>query len=151
MAALGAGVVMQKFPRAPLPAEDAAKRLRQMKELVRPIKAHETTKPRDQPAVEAYELRVLPQPVHRYAEAKSGLIDGGMFIIAYGLNPEILVLVEARREGSSEPAWHCGFAPISLTNVHVDLDSKEIWSHRGGRSKGPDDIYWLFTRPIQGE
>ena len=38
----GAGVVMQKFPKAPLPAEDATKRLRQMKELVRQIKAYET-------------------------------------------------------------------------------------------------------------
>jgi hypothetical protein len=147
----GAGVVMQKFPNAPLPADDATKRLRQMKELVRPIKAHESTKPRDHPSVERYELRVLPQPVHRYADAKSGLIDGGMFIIAYGLNPEVVVLVEARSEGSSAPAWHCGFAPIALADLHVDLESKEIWSHRGGRTKGPEDTYWLFTRPIEGE
>ena len=41
-----AGVVMQTFPKAPLPAEDATKRLRQMKELVQPIKAHETSRPR---------------------------------------------------------------------------------------------------------
>ncbi len=147
----GAGVVMQKFPKAPLPALDATKRLRQMKELVRPIKAHENTKPRDHPSVERYELRVLPQPVHRYADAKSGLIDGGMFIIAYGLNPEIVLLLEARSEGSAEPAWHCGFAPIALAELHVELDDNEIWSHRGGRSKGPDDTYWLFTRPIEDE
>jgi hypothetical protein len=146
-----AGIVMQKFPKAPLPAEDATKRLRQMKELVRQFKAHETTKPRDHPAVERYELRVLPQPVHRYADPQSGLIDGGMFIIAYGRNPEVVLLVEARREGSSDPEWHCGFAPISLAQLHVDLDSKEIWTYRGGRSKGPDDTYWLFTRPIAGE
>ena len=46
----GAGVVMQKFPKAPLPADDATKRLRQMKELVRQIKAHETSRPADQPS-----------------------------------------------------------------------------------------------------
>ena len=40
---------MQKFPKAPLPAEDATKRLRQMKELVRQIKAYEYFKPRNQP------------------------------------------------------------------------------------------------------
>ena len=44
---------MQKFPRVPLPAEDATKRLRQMKELVRQLKAYENYKPRDHPAVEA--------------------------------------------------------------------------------------------------
>ena len=60
-----------------------------------------------------------------------------MFLIAYGLNPELVMLVEARREGSSGPAWYCGFAPISMMDLHVDFESKEIWSHRGGRAKGP--------------
>ena len=55
-----------------------------------------------------------------------------MFIISYGLNPELVLLVEARREGSSEPAWHYGFARISIAELHVDFESKEIWSHRGG-------------------
>src|SRR5262245_23299348 len=34
------GVVMQKFPKARVPAEDASRRLRQMKELVQQIKAY---------------------------------------------------------------------------------------------------------------
>jgi hypothetical protein len=146
----GAGVVMQEIPKAPVPADDATKRLRQMKDLVRQMKAHEISRPRGQSPSERYELRLLPQPVHRYEDAKSGLIDGGMFIIAYGLNPEVVMLVEARREASSGPAWHCGFAPISTAELHVDFENKEIWSHSGGL-KGSDDTYWLFTRPIVGE
>ena len=102
---------MQKFPKAPLPAEDATKRLRQMKELLRQIKAFEYFKPGNQIKIfeyfrpgnqikrERYELRTLPQPVHRYADARSGLIDGGMFIISYGLNPEIVLLLETRAGG----------------------------------------------------
>jgi hypothetical protein len=147
----GAGVVMRKFPQAPPPAEDAAKRLRQMRELVRQIKAYEFFKPEDHPSVERYELRVLPQPAHRYADATAGLIDGGMFIISYGLNPELVLLVEARREGSSAPAWYCGFARIAVAKLHVDFDGKEIWSHPGGYPKGSDDIYWVFTKPAGGE
>jgi hypothetical protein len=147
----GTGVVMQKFPKAPPPAEDAAKRLRQMRELVRQIKAYEFFKPENQPSVERYELRVLPQPAHRYADAGAGLIDGGMFIISYGLNPELVLLVEARREGSSVPAWYCGFARIAVAKLHVDFDSKEIWSHPGGYPQGPHDIYWVFTKPAGGE
>ncbi len=144
------GAPMQKFSKAPVPAKDAASRLRQMKDLARQIRAHEKTLPRDQSAVERYELRVLPQPVHRYADAKSGLIDGAMFIIAYGRNPEIVMLVEAHSEGSSEPAWHCGFARVAAWNTHVEFDGKEIWSG-GGYPKGPDDTYWLFTRPVLDE
>jgi hypothetical protein len=147
----GTGVVMQKFPNAPSPAEDPAKRLRQMRELVRRIKAYEFFKPEDHPSVERYELRVLPQPAHRYADAKADLIDGGMFIISYGLNPELVLLVEARREGSSAPAWHCGFARIAVAKLHVDFDSKEIWSHPGGYPQGSHDIYWVFTKPAGGE
>ena len=106
------------------------------------------TSPAASVAVERYELRVLPQPVHRYADAKSGLIDGAMFIIAYGRNPEIVMLIEAHGEGSSEPAWHCGFARVAAWSTHVEFDGKEIWSG-GGHPKGSDDTYWLFTRPVQ--
>jgi hypothetical protein len=146
-----AGIVMQKFPKAPLPADDATKRLRQMKELVRQIKAFEYFKPLNQRSRERYELRVLPQQVHRYSNANSGLIDGGMFIISYGLNPEIILLVEARVEGSSGPAWYYTFARTSIAELHVDFETKPIWSHPGGFSKGPHDIYWTFAEPIKSE
>jgi hypothetical protein len=145
------GVITQKFPKAPLPADDATKRLRQMKDLVRQIKAFEYFKPPNQRARERYELRVLPQQVHRYANANSGLIDGGMFIISYGLNPELILLVEARVEGSSGPAWYYSFARIAIAELHVDFESRPLWSHPGGFSKGPHDIYWTFTEPIKGE
>jgi hypothetical protein len=144
----GAGVVMHKFPKAPLPADDASTRLRQMKDLVRQIKAHENFKPREDASIERYQLRVLPQPVHRYEDAKSGVIDGGLFIIAYGQNPEIALLVEATREGPSQPAWHFGCARIAIAEVHVDFDNKELWSHKGGNPSGPDDTYCIFMKPI---
>jgi len=147
----GAGVVMQKFPKAPLPGDDATKRLRQMKELVRQIKAYEYFKPFNEPTRQRYELRTLPQLIHRYANAKSGLIDGGMFIISYGVNPELVLLLEASREGASGPAWYYGFARIAVAEVHVDFESKEIWSHPGGYPRGPDDTYWTFTKPIEGQ
>jgi hypothetical protein len=146
-----AGVIMRKFPKAPLPADDAMKRLRQMKELVRQIKAHEYFKPPDQATRERYELRPLPQQFHRYADANAGLIDGGLFLISYGLNPELVLLVEARREGSSEPAWYYGLARIAIAELHVDFEGKALWSHPGGFSRGPQDIYWTFAKPIKGE
>jgi hypothetical protein len=143
----GAGVVMRNFPKAPSPGEDVPARLRQMRELVRQVKAYEFFTPGQAPTPERYELRILPQPVHRYADANSGLIDGGLFMVSYGLNPELVLLVEARRENSSKPAWSYGVARISIAQVHVDFDGKEIWSHPGGYSKGPQDIYWIFTKP----
>jgi hypothetical protein len=122
-----------------------------MKELVRQIKAFEFFKPDDQPSIERYELRILPQPVHRYADERSGLIDGAIFIISYGQNPELVLLVEARREGSKAPVWSFGVARISIAEVHVEFQGKEIWSHPGGYSRGPDDTYWMFSKPAAGE
>ena len=120
-----------------------------MRELVRQIKAYEFFAPDNEPTPRRYELRILPQPVHRYADANSGLIDGGLFMISYGLNPELVLLVEARRENSSRSAWWYGVARISIAQVHVDFDGKEIWSHPGGASRGPRDTYWVFTRPAR--
>ena len=116
VAAIRRGVVMQKFPKAPLPAEDATKRLRQMKELVRQIKAYEYFKPPDQPPLERYELRVLPQPVHRYADAKSGLIDGGMFIICVRVEP-----------GASCCWWKHAVRAPSAAGVALRLRTDRRW------------------------
>jgi len=144
-----AGVVMRNFPGAPLPEENALKLFMQMKELVRHIKAHEVLEPRNKLTRERYELRALPSPVHRYSDEASGLIDGAIFLLSYGVNPELVLLVEARREGSSGPAWSYGFGRIAIAEVHVDFKAKEIWSHPGGSSGGPRDTYWVFTLPRQ--
>ena len=142
---------MRDLPGAPAPASDPAKRLMQMKELVRELRAHEFFKPDDQPEPRRYELRVLPVPVHRYSDEASGLVDGGMFIIAYGLNPELVLLVEASRKGAAGTAWTYGLGRVAIAELHVDFKGKEIWSHPGGYSRGPQDTYWLFSKPAQGE
>ena len=52
-----------------------------------------------------YELRLLAQPVLRCSDPKSGLIDGTLFLLVYGTNPEVVLLIEASKEGASEPTW----------------------------------------------
>jgi hypothetical protein len=133
-------------PKAPKPADDAAKRLRQMKEIARRFKAHEFTSPTQGTSPERYELRVLPQPVHRYADPASGLVDGALFIIAYGLNPELALQIEARREGSGEPAWVYGLSRISAAEVHVQIDGNDVWVRQVSFG-GARDHYTIFGMP----
>jgi hypothetical protein len=147
----GPGVVMVDLPGASPPADGAAKRLRQMKELVGQVKAYEFFEPDNAIGLQRYELRILPQPLQRYADPDSGLIDGGLFLISYGQNPELVLVVEARRKEGAAPRWTFGLARISIAEVHVEFRGKEIWSHPGGFSRGPQDIYWLFTLPARGE
>jgi hypothetical protein len=143
----GAGVEPRTFPQAPPPADTEAKRLRQMKELARRFRAFEFFTARTSPTNERYELRLLPQPIHRYADPDSGLIDGTMFFITYGTNPEIVLLVEARRNRGAEPSWSYGLARIAGAELHVEFDEKEIWTRSKELQPGARDPYWIFVRP----
>jgi hypothetical protein len=144
------GVVMRAIPQAPGPLDTEPKRLRQMRELARKFRAVEYFAPGNSATEERYELRTLPQPIHRYSDPASGLIDGSAFAIAYGLNPEIVLLIEARKDKDKDPAapsWSYGMARISIARLHVDYDGQKLWEHPGGYSRGPHEPYWGFSRP----
>ena len=84
-----------KFPGSPPVAETAALRTRQLKDLARQFTASESfgeeqTDP----------LRLLPQPLHRYAEPEHDLVDGALMAFAAATNPEVVLLLEARRAGA---------------------------------------------------
>jgi hypothetical protein len=141
------GIVPKPFPKAPEPAPDAAGRLRQMKELSQRFKAHEFFAPGANPTPERYELRVLPRPAYRYSDPDSGVVDGALFIIAYGRNPELFLTVEARGKSLTEAVWTYGLNRISAADLHVKLDDSEVWTHAPdfGGSREP---YWTFIIPV---
>ena len=119
------------LPKAPLPSADEPKRLRQLKEQARRFKAFEYFSPRKEAPIERYELRLLPQPILRYNEPESGLIDGALFFMAYGRNPEIVIAIEANREGTST-SWNYAFARIARAKLHVTLDDHTVLGGSGG-------------------
>ena len=94
-------------------------------------------------------MRLLAQPVHRYADAEVGIQDGAAFVIAHGTNPEVVVLIEALGKTLATSRWHYSFARLGSAELHVELDGKEVW--RQGRTPGvvgqPTDPYWLFLTP----
>ena len=93
------GVEFREIPEAPAPAADAAERLRQMRDLAKRFSAREHWVNRDGNG-QHYALRLLPHPIDRYADPGSGVVDGALFVYAYGTNPESLLLIEARRRGA---------------------------------------------------
>jgi hypothetical protein len=108
----GAGIVLQPIPKERPSADDAGKRLRQMREAARRFKASESLDPARNDPSDRFELRLLPQPVLRYQAPEARLVDGAIFLMAYGRNPELAMLIAARREGKGEPAWSYGLARI---------------------------------------
>jgi hypothetical protein len=108
---------------APLAAASAAGRLSQMRQLSRAFTVQ-------MEAVNgSWELRLLPQPLFRYGNESTDVIDGALFAHVWttGTDPEFILLLECLRTENG-PAWH--FAPVRFTNRALRLkhNDREVWS-----------------------
>jgi hypothetical protein len=130
-------------PEAPVVDSRPPGRLRQMKELARKFSAHEFWNPNNS----RFELRMLISPIHRYDDAAAGIVDGAVFALAHGTNPEVLLLVEAIKEAGEDKAiWNYGIVRLGSAEMHVELSGREVWTvPRVPSVVGqPGDPYWLF-------
>ena len=116
------GLVRTPVPDAPAPADTAAGRLTQMRQMARDFRAH-------MEADGSWELRLLPQPLFRYGEPEGAQLDGALFTYVWtkGTDPEVVLMLECRT-GDKGPAWH--FAPVRFSNRSLALQykGKEVWS-----------------------
>ena len=123
------GAQWKEVPEAPAPSQRETARLRQMRDIGRRLAAH-TTDSGDS----RWELRLLTQPIYQYtAQQPSDTLGGGVFLFCQGTDPEVILLLEARRAGGTgqaggKPAWHYALAPFTDYGVSVTLDGKEAWS-----------------------
>jgi hypothetical protein len=78
------------------------------------------------------------------------LVDGAIFLLAYGRNPEFVRLIEARREDKGQPAWFYGLARMSAARLRVKLDDREVADLRKPVVAGWRNPYFAFDRPAPG-
>ena len=132
---------LKDVPDSPEVSAQPAVRLRQMKEISRRFEAHEFWDPNNS----RFEMRLLVQPVHRYRDGPAKLIDGAVFVLAHGTNPEVLIQLEADA-AEQPPRWRYSLVRSGSAEMHVSLDGKEVWTEP--RTPGivgrPVDPYWLF-------
>lgn len=132
------GVVFAPVPEAGDVAEEAARRLLQMRELARQFAVQSTDR-----EGQKFELRRLAQPVYRYEveQTTTDLVDGALFAFVRGTDPETWLLLEARRTDSGsairweyalarmnsiafsatykgQPVWHCEVMPFPEVGAH---------------------------------
>ena len=98
------------------PADTSRERLRQMKAIA---ERYEITSLKSQ-------LRLLVQPLYRYADEERGLIDGAIFSYAAGTNPETLLLVECRKSDDA-PAWQAAFARFGANGCQARKGEAVVW------------------------
>jgi hypothetical protein len=135
-------VERKPIPAAPVPADSVAGRLRQLRTLAKEFSASETTR-----ANITRELRLLTQPIYRYQSTNLDVIDGALFTFVEGTDPEIFLMIEARRTASGSE-WQ--FAAVRMNSLTLKLSHKghEVWTvptitwAQAGNHNQP---YTLFT------
>jgi hypothetical protein len=116
-----AGAKLEALRDAAAPAESARERLRQMRELAAEFTAEKTT--RDEIT---RSLRLLPQPVYRYAPTRPEILDGALFAFVEATDPEVFLLLEARMV-EKQREWHFAFARMNSLGLRAMRRDKTIW------------------------
>ena len=117
-----AGVTFAPLPNAERPVGAVNRRYLQMRDLAKGFSATKTERDGNQT-----ELRLLPQPAYRYAAASDRIIDGGLFVLVQGTDPEIFILLEARGE-VEKSQWVFALARMNSVAFAVRYRDKAIWS-----------------------
>ena len=101
-----------------------------MKKLAREFSAHGLDM-----AEKRVDMRLLPTPLYRYPEARTGVTDGAIFafVATTGTDPEILLLIEAREE-KGEARWEFACGRFSDKSLSVRRKDKEVWSLARGET-----------------
>lgn len=123
------GIEFRELTGPAKPAAGERLRLRQMKAAIQRFSLNERLNG------EPYRLRLLPNPIDRYADPGAGILDAAAFAFAYGTNPEAIVLIEC-----DEERWRYGVAHTSSAEVTVEIDGQQVL-------KLDELTEWESTRP----
>ena len=115
------GVKFQSIPGAQAPAETSRLRQVQMKSLARDYAA--TIKSLEG---EISELRLLPQPLYHYEPKDSEVLEGSLFSFALGTDPEVLLMIEARRV-KNVLTWQYAFARFNYAELSATFKGEQVW------------------------
>jgi hypothetical protein len=130
------GLEPERLEGAPVPADQPAARLTQIKQLQQRFTAHEKA------SIEGrIELRPLTKPLHRYQDAEAGIIDGAIVSFVNGTNPEVLLVLEARKTSTGSAEWQFGLVQMTGEAVFAELDGKEIWTRGAAEPPARRDAY----------
>jgi hypothetical protein len=122
------GLQLKELPEAPRPASTAAARLAQMRQLARRFAAKERVNK------ELIECRLLTQPIDRYQSEAAKIVDGAIFALANGTNPEIGVVLESDGEH-----WRYGILRLSAAELTVTLDGRQVATYEHFNARGRTD------------
>jgi hypothetical protein len=116
------GIELKPIPSAPKPNSTAASRLRQMRALAA---AYSVSAEYAKSSKE--ELRLLPAPIYRYASENRGVTDGALFAFVRGTDPEVFLMIEARKSQKGEEWQYALVRFVGHAALRAKCDGREIW------------------------
>lgn len=72
------------------------------------------------------ELRLLAQPLFRYGSDDSDVIDGALYAFVQGTDPEVFLLIEARKVAGGHE-WQYALARMNSVKFVAHYQGQEIW------------------------
>jgi hypothetical protein len=102
------------------PGDSDRQRLRQMKEIAERYEVTTFEK------TAKSQLRLMVQPLYRYADEEKGLIDGSVFSYAAGTNPETVLIVECRKTNDAL-GWRAAFARFGANRCQARKGETAVW------------------------
>ncbi len=117
-----AGVRFEPVPGAPKPAASDASRILQMRRLARDFAATKIERDGSR-----QELRLLTQPIYRYAAPDQQVLDGALFVLVQGTDPEVFLLLEARGPEGRE-IWQFALARMNGVGFQARYRDEQVWS-----------------------
>ena len=134
-------VERKPIPGAPRPADAAPARLRQLRTLAAEFTAKETTR-----ESVIRDLRLLTQPILRYQSTDPDVIDGALFAFVQGTDPEIILIIEARKTLAG-PEWQFSAARMNSLTLNLNHKARMAWTVpeiSWGQARNHAQAYTLF-------
>ena len=129
------GLSLKSVTGAPKPADTAPLRLSQMRQIMRDFTAK-------MQAEGEWELRLLPQPLHRYQPTEGEAIDGALFVFVWpkGTDPELILRLECRKTAEGL-GWFYSPAQFTTREVWLLYQDQEVWRVPGLHGRNQPETF----------
>jgi hypothetical protein len=133
------------------PTQSAPRRLTQMRAIARQFSGRLEITDR-----QTANLSLIPQPLVRYQAPEAGVIDGAVFSMAVVTDPEIFLLVEAKKSGGGPAAWYYAAARSHFQKLELRRERQIVWqapavaelaNTRAGQFPFTNQPYFVFFPP----
>jgi hypothetical protein len=115
------GLKIERLPGAPTPPNNASLIKLQCRRLAKDFSAHMNRRG------ERWDLRLLPTPLIDYQQTSEQVLGGGLFaFVGYSTDPEILLLLEARKTEDG-PVWYYNAVRFSDKSLYLHFKDKPLW------------------------